>query len=313
MFTPQETSIVWLLAALLVADSVLPPTTQTFKVAVARDESLYVETAGRAGGDPVVLIPGLFGSALGFRKLIGLLGASGYRTIVIEPLGIGSSARPEKANYSLTAQADRIAAVLDSLHVVNAWLIAHSIGGSEAFRLAYRRPRLVRGLLSIEGGPTEKAITPAFKRALRFAPWIKLFGGIKLIKRKIKGLLIDSSGDPSWVTDSVVDGYTAGAARNLDATLKAYIAMANSREPDKLATHLGEVDCPVRLLLGGTHHDGDVGAKEVELLGHTLPRFALDSVPRAGHYIQEERPDAVLAAVGRLRASVTGARSRGSQ
>jgi pimeloyl-ACP methyl ester carboxylesterase len=282
-------------------------------VAVAPAESLYVETAGRAAGDPVVLIPGLFGSALGFRKLIALLGASGYRTIVIEPLGIGSSARPEKANYSLTAQADRIGAVLDSLHVPNAWLIAHSIGGSEAFRLAYRRPRLVRGLLSIEGGPTEKAITPAFKRALRFAPWIKLFGGIKLIKRKIKGLLIDSSGDPSWVTDSVVDGYTAGAARNLDATLKAYIAMANSREPDKLATHLAEVDCPVRLLVGGTRHDGDVNSKEVALLGHTLPWFALDSVPGAGHFIQEERPDVVVAAVGRLKASVTGARPRGSQ
>src|SRR5438034_6827685 len=132
-----------------------------------------------------------------------------YRTIVIEPLGIGSSARPEKANYSLTAQADRIAAVLDSLGVRGALLIAHSIGGSEAFRLAYRRPDLVKGLLSIEGGPTEAAITPAFKRALRFAPWIKLFGGIKLIRRKIRGLLLDSSGDSTWVTDDVVEGYTA--------------------------------------------------------------------------------------------------------
>src|SRR5689334_22877601 len=120
-----------------------------FEVPVAPAESLFVETAGR--GDPVVIIPGLFGAAFGFRKLVPLLAASGYRAIVIEPLGIGSSGRPEKANYSLTAQADRIAAVLDSLHVVSAWLIAHSIGGSEAFRLAYRRPDLVRGLVSIEG------------------------------------------------------------------------------------------------------------------------------------------------------------------
>jgi pimeloyl-ACP methyl ester carboxylesterase len=302
---------VWLLAALLVADSA--PAAQAFKVVVAPAESLYVETAGRGVGEPVVMIPGLFGSAFGFRKLIALLASSGYRAIVIEPLGIGSSARPEKANYSLTAQADRIAAVLDSLHVASAWLIAHSIGGSEAFRLAYRRPDLVRGLVSIEGGPTEQAVTPAFKRALRFAPWIKLLGGMKLIRRKIKGLLIDSSGDASWVTDSVVAGYTAGASRNLDATLKAYLAMANAREPAKLAAHLGEVGCPVRLLLGATRHDGDVGAKEVELLGRTLPRFTLDSIPGVGHFIQEERPDVVLAAVGRVRASVTAERPRGSQ
>lgn len=298
----------WLLAALLVADSA--PSTQTFKVAVAPAESLFVETAGR--GDPVVLVPGLFGAAFSFRKLLPMLAAAGYQAIVIEPLGIGSSSRPERANYSLTAQADRIAAVLDSLRVVDALLIAHSIGGSEAFRLAYRRPRLVRGVVSIEGGPTERAVTPAFRRALRFAPWIKLFGGIKLIRRKIKSLLIDSSGDSSWVTDSVVAGYTAGAARDLDATLKAYIAMANAREPDKLAPHLAEIGVPVRLLLGATRHDGDVGAQELALLARTLPRFSMDSIPGAGHFMQEERPDVVLAAVASVRASVTARRSRGS-
>src|SRR2546430_1237182 len=225
----------------------------------------------------------------------------------------GAAARPEKANYSLTAQADRIAAVLDSLHVRNALVLAHSIGGSEAFRLSYRRPDLVRGLLSIEGGPTERAITPAFKRALRFAPWIKLFGGIRLIRRKIRGMLIDSSGDPSWATDSTVLGYTAAAGRNLDATLKAYLAMANAREPELLAPHLSQIRCPVRLMVGGAHHDGDVGVSEVQLLARTLPAFVIDSVPAAGHFIQEEEPGAVLASVARLKTSVTAAHAAGSQ
>src|SRR5258708_14036967 len=121
-------------------------------VPVGRAESLSVETAGR--GDPVVLIPGLFGSAYGFRKVVPLLVDAGYRTIVIEPLGVGASGRPEKANYSLTAQADRLAAVLDSLHVRNALVLAHSIGGSAAFRLAYRRPGPRRGLFSVAGAPT---------------------------------------------------------------------------------------------------------------------------------------------------------------
>src|SRR3989442_3330887 len=195
-------------------------------VPVAPTESLSVETAGR--GDPVVLIPGLFGSAFGFRKLVPLLVDAGYRTVELEQLGRGAAARPEKANHSLTAQADRIAAVLDSLHVRSALVLAHSIGGSEAFRLAYRRPDLVRALLSIEGGPTEKAITPAFRRALRFAPWIKLFGGMRLIRRKIRGMLIDSSGDASWVTDSAGLGATAAARGRLDATLKAYLRLSNS-------------------------------------------------------------------------------------
>ncbi|HVH08329.1 MAG TPA: alpha/beta hydrolase [Gemmatimonadales bacterium] len=308
-----DQTLVWLLAMLLLSDTVPSPFSAgvAFKVPVAPGESLAVETAGT--GAPVVLIPGLFGSAFGFRTLVPLLTGAGYRTLVIEPLGIGSSSRPRKANYSLTAQTARLAAVFDSLHVRDALVIAHSIGGSEGFRLAYRRPDLVRGLLSIEGGPTESAVTPAFKRALRFAPWIKLFGGIRLIRRKIRGLLLDSSGDSSWVTDAVVDGYTASAARDLDATLRAYLAMGDAREPGKLAPHLAEVRCPVRLMVGGTRHDGSVGPEEVVLLSRTLPAFSIDSVPGAGHFIFEEQPRTVLAAVTRLVASVTTARARGSQ
>ena len=59
-------------------------------------------------------------------------------------------------------------------------------------------------------------------------------------------------------------------------------------------------------------HDGDVGAKEVQLLERTLPAFVLDSVPAAGHFIQEEEPGAVLAGVARLKASVAAAHATGS-
>src|SRR5207245_10110823 len=175
----------WLLAALLLADS--SSVEHNFQVPLTRPESLAVATAG--AGEPAGAIPALFGSECGFRKLVPLLNAAGYRTIVIEPLGVGSSGRPAHANYSLTAQADRIAAVLDSLGVRRALVVAHSIGGSEAFRLAYRRPELVRGLVSLWGGPPEAGVTPSVKLVLRFAPLVRLFGGSGLIRRKSKRLL----------------------------------------------------------------------------------------------------------------------------
>lgn len=266
-------------------------------IPVAPKESLHVVAAGPDAGTPVVLIPGFFGSAFTFRKVTPRLNEAGYRTLVIEPLGIGGSSRPEKGDYSLTAQARRIGAVLDSLGVPKAVVLAHSNGGSIAMRLALHRPGLVLGLVSIEGGPTESAVTPSFRSALRFAPWIKLFGGVKLIRWKIRHLLLDSSGDKSWVTDDVVTGYTAPAAVNLSATLKAYLAMAASPEPEKLAPRLGAITCPVRLLVGGAKHDGDVGARELVLLQRTLPDFTIDSVPGAGHFLQEERPDVVVESI----------------
>jgi pimeloyl-ACP methyl ester carboxylesterase len=187
----------------------------------------------------------------------------------------------------------------------HALVVGHSIGGAEALRLAYRRPDLVKGLLTIEGGPTETTMTPAFKRALRFAPWIKLFGGVRLVRRKVRSLLLASSGDAKWVSEDVVYGYPAGASRNLDATLKAYLAMASAREKERLEPHLAEIRCPVRLLVGTARHDGSVPDYEVPLLERTLRSFALDSAPGAGHFVQEEQPEAVVRAVDRLRASVT--------
>src|SRR3989442_272760 len=148
----------WLLALALVAEASHP-----FSLALSPAESVAVTVTGT--GDPLVLLPGLFGSAFGFRTLIPLLTDAGYRAIVVEPLGIGSSARPAHADYSLTAQADRIAAALDRLSVRRAIVVAHSLGASMAFRLAYRRPDLLAGIVSLDGGPCRDAFVSACHEA----------------------------------------------------------------------------------------------------------------------------------------------------
>ena len=268
-------------------------------VPVAPGETLHVESRPDSGR-PIAIIPGLFGGAFTFRKVVPLLVARGFRPIVIEPLGTGFSSRPEKADYSLDAQSHRLAAVLDSLDAGPVLVLAHSLGAAMAYRLALDRPDLVLGIVSLEGGPTEEATTPVFRSAMRYVPWVKLFGGIKLIRRKIRGMLLDSSGDASWVTDGVVLGYTLGEARDFNATLKAFLAMAHAHEPQKLGPRLGDIACPVVLVVGTSHHDGDVPPQEVALMRRSIRSFAVDSQQGAGHYLQEERPTAVVSAVERL-------------
>src|SRR5437762_1348993 len=204
----------WLLAVLLLAD-----TSRAFSIALAPAESVSVTVGG--AGDPVVLIPGLFGSAFGYRSVLPRLVDAGYRTIVIEP-----------------------------------------------------------------------------------------FGGERLVRAKVRRGLIAASGDTTWVTDRVVDGYTAGAARDLDGTLKAYLAMAQAREGERLAPHLGEIRCPVRLVVGTLGRGSGVSPAEVATLAGLLRSFAVDTVPGAGHFIYEEQPAAVVAAVQRLHSGVAALLAR---
>jgi len=267
----------------------------------AAAESLHVTAAG--SGPAVVLIPGLFGSSYGFRVLGPLLNAAGYRTIIVEPLGVGWSARPANADYSLTSQADRLAAVLDTFQVGSVLVVAHSLGSAIAFHLAIRRPELVRGIVSLEGGPTEEATTPSFRRALRLAPLLRLFGA-PMVRGKIKGMLKESSGDPSWVTEDVLHGYTDGATKSLGASIHAFQAMSKAKEPELLAPRLREIRCPVQLMVGGAPHDGGADSAEIALLKRTLVSFEADTVWGAGHYIHEEQPGAVLGAVRRIEAAI---------
>jgi soluble epoxide hydrolase/lipid-phosphate phosphatase len=77
------------------------PSAEARCVTVAPGECLQVTMSGT--GPDIVLIPGLFGSAFSFRHVVPRLAEAGYRSIVIEPLGVGDSARPKGGDYSLTA------------------------------------------------------------------------------------------------------------------------------------------------------------------------------------------------------------------
>lgn len=269
----------------------------SLRIPLAPSESLHVVVAGN--GAPVVLIPGLVGTAFSYRHLVDGLAADGWQAIAIEPLGMGGSSRPKRADYSLTAQADRIAAVLDTLRVDAAVIVAHSVSASIALRLAYRHPHRVRAVVSIEGGVAESTTGPGFRRLMDFAPVLRLLGSGFMegfVVREMKA----ASADTSWIDEEVVRGYMAGARNDIGAALRAYRAISRAEEPERLADRLAEIRAPVVLLLGDTPHKGAPADDEIALLEERLPALTIQRVADAGHYIHEERPGVVLAALARF-------------
>ena len=272
-------------------------------IEVAQGETLRITTVG--AGRPIVLIPGIFGAAFGYRRLTAPLVARGYRTIVIEPLGYGWSSHPKNADYSFTAQTDRIALALDKMGIKQALFVAQSSGAAIAFRLTIQRPDLVRGLLSIDGGPAESAATPGLKKAFKLGGFAaKLAVDESKLRHDVRKEIVRNSGDTTWVTDAVIRGYTAGQTADLDGSIDAFHKMSKSKERVSLADRLHQCRVPVRLLVGTKSHPAEVTGEQRELLEDKIRDFETESVRGAGQYIQEEQPGAVLAAVARLEKAI---------
>ena len=285
--------------------------TSVSRIAVAPRESLTVRTTTPTstvgGGASVVLLPGLLGGTFAFRKVTPDIAAAGHPTYVIEPLGVGTSSHPDDGDYSLDAQADRIAAVLDTFDVTNAVIVGTNFGASVAMRVAYRHPERVAAVLLLDGGPVDRSSTGGASVALRLAPVLKLFGGRGIARRRIGEAMREYSADPSWVTDSVVEEYARPIANDLGGAARVLSAMRRASVAAPIAENLWRIRQPVRLLIGASNRRGGIESNETTLLTERVPDFGVDSVAACGAYVHEERPEVVVQAILSLARGIPGA------
>ncbi len=259
----------------------------------------------------VVLLTGTIGSAFSMRHVTKALTDAGIATVVIDPLGMGVSARPEKADYSLTRQAERIGRILDSLRVDHALVVAQGTSATIALHLAANdsaptgRAR-VAGVLSLAGGPVDRQGTRGVKLALTLAPLLDNALGRALGRRKFRAAVREQSASDAWCTDSVMRVYLAPYERDLRGSLRALRTMHDAVEPIAIADRLHGVRVPVRLLMGDKPSGNAPTGAQIALLSQSLPHFRVDTVPHAGTMLQEEQPAAVVRAIRQLITFVIG-------
>lgn len=146
---------VLLLVALVVNDVLARRETQPARadggrlVSVLKTQ-IHVREGGRRGAPPIVLIHGFGASSHWWDRAVPALGRR-HRVILVDLLGHGGSAKPT-TGYSMENQARLVGAVLRGLHVRNAIVAGHSMGGNVAVALAEGNPRLVRGIVLVGTG-----------------------------------------------------------------------------------------------------------------------------------------------------------------
>ncbi len=105
---------------------------------------LYFEDTG-TGKEAIVFIPGFAWGVRLFQHQIAAL-RNRYRCIAFEPRGQGRS-EITRGGYELDNLAADAIGLIEALGAAPCHLVGHSIGGSIAFRIAARRPDLVRSLV----------------------------------------------------------------------------------------------------------------------------------------------------------------------
>ena len=234
-------------------------------------------------GPPVLFLHGLGASLYTWRHILQPIMQAGFRVIAFDNRGFGESDKPPTGYRN--ADYERLAtALLDSLHIQDAVLVGHSMGGAIAAEVAIRDPQRVRGLVLI-GAAGLGAREPLLFKVARWpvlGPLMVSFRGRSLTER----LLRSTYADPEKVTPADVDQYYASVADpSYGAALRAVL-----REFDfnALDGRLERIQAATLLIWGAEDRWVPLGAGRG--FAAQLLRVALVIVPHAGHAVQEEAP-----------------------
>ena len=243
----------------------------------------YID-AGR--GTAVIFVHGLGASMYAWRKNLAPVLAAGFRVVAFDNLGFGSSDKPAHG-YTNAEYAHLLVALMDSLHVSDAALVGHSMGGAVVAEAAIRSPQRVSGLVLIDAaGPGTRE-----PRLFRVARWPVIGPGLLACRRRwlVERLLKSTYADPDKVSDGDVDQYYAPVADpDYGPALRGVLREFRF---DALDGRLGAIAAPTLVLWG--EEDRWIPIAAGRALAAQLPRSAFLSVRHAGHSVQEEAPDEV--------------------
>jgi pimeloyl-ACP methyl ester carboxylesterase len=150
-------------------ESALPPAGRFIDVPGAR-----VHLVERGKGPALLLVHGLAGQLSHFTYGIVDQLATEYRVVAVDRPGSGYSVRMPGCSAALGAQADTLAALIDTLQLGRPVVVGHSLGGAVALALAQRHPGRVAGLALVAPLTHPVQEVAAVFRGLKIAkPWMR--------------------------------------------------------------------------------------------------------------------------------------------
>lgn len=258
-----------------------------------RGQSVRFNKVGN--GRPLVFVHGTPFSSAVWRKIVPHF-VPKRSVYVFDMLGYGQSEMRVGQDVSLGVQNDVFAALLQQWQVEKPDVVAHDFGGATALRTH---------LLNDVDFASLTLIDP-----VAIAPWGSPF--VQHVRKHEKAF----SGIPSYIHDAILAAYIGSAAfqplssQSLDlysapwcgktgqAAFYRQIAQMDQRYTDEIAEKIPTMRCPVSLLWG--ENDEWIPLERGQKLSSLIPKSQFRAVPSAGHLVQEDAPEAIVAALANL-------------
>ena len=254
-----------------------------------------IKFVDRGEGEVLVLLHGVPTSGWLYRKMIDSLVHKGYRVLVPDMLGFGSSDSPKGYNiYTPEAHGKRLLSLMNHLNIDNWTHVFHDAGGLWTWELFKLAPNRIKKLVVLNSIIYEDGFKPPmrFKRG-GFTKLSMSFYSNKLTNKTIMKKLFKNALMENKLTANEIEGYRKPLLEGKTNSLYTFFSSTCNTMPNYSET-IKKIDIPAMVIWG--KHDKmlrwtpmqEAVIADLQLKPENI--HLLDSK----HYIQEESTDEIL-------------------
>jgi pimeloyl-ACP methyl ester carboxylesterase len=263
----------------------------------ARGMRFHVAEAGDPAAPPIVLTHGWPQHWWIWRDVIPAL-APAYRLIAWDLRGLGWSDAAPDGDYTKTAMADDLLAVMDAFEIERAGLVAHDWGAFSGMIACLKAPERFRGLVSCaipHLWPRERLSPKRLLLLLSYqAPLSTPFLGEWLMRQGFGTRVLKAARARGRWTDEELRAYDDVLRKQpaVGATVGIYRQFLFKELPGLARGQYAEqrLTVPTRLLVGTE----DRVVKDSDLTGANADDLEVHWIPGVGHFLPEEEPEHVV-------------------
>ncbi len=259
-------------------------------------DGLRLHYREQGAGDPVLFLHGWPTSSYLWRNVMPKVAAAGCRAIALDLPGFGESEKPLDASYSFRFHTRILDGFLDALELSRVSLVVHDLGGPIGLYWACRNEGRVDklALLNTIVYPELSWAVVAFVAVCRLPG----LGPLMASPFGIRQAMRMGVADRTRLSDEAIRAYQApfGPRNARRALLKAGYGPHPDGMKD-IAAWLPSFRRPARIIYGAQDRILPDVADTMRRVARDLPQAKVTVLDDCGHFLQEERPDEIGAAL----------------